>query len=379
MDVLNMTVGQTDLRKSVKSVLAEDIKTPAYFKEYRELEEKTKNNIKNIFKSDDAEIILKVGTGTLGLESVLCSVLEQGDKVLIVNQGHWSSFLGRLAELQKAQVKELKVDERKGYADPQMIEEELKENIDIKLVAVVHSETNTGVLNPIENIGPIAKKYGAYFMVDAISSFGGVEIDLDNMRIDFCVTIGQKCLNAPQGMPIIAVSKKGMELVKSRRNKIKSPTLDLTINKPSYILTKSLYAATQDIIDEGIENVFSRHKKVSKALRKAIREMGLEVYASEGRASPTCTRIEWPEWIKKRIEKERKNGIDLDFITRNMLEKHGVSMGEDRLGTMGEFATSSNIYKTIEALGNTLKEFDLDVNINEAKEKARQILDQENE
>ncbi len=368
---LNMTVGQTDLRESVKKVLAKSIETPAYFQEYRDVEKKVKENIKKILFSDEAEIILKVGTGTLGLENVMYSVLDKGDKVLVVNQGHWSGFLGNLAKSWGAAVTTLNIPEGKP-----VLPEQIKNAIDgHKLVALVHSETNTGVLNPISEIGRIVKDSNALFMVDAISSFGGAKIMFDEWNIDYLVSIGQKCLNAPQGMPIIAVSRRGMEEVFRREQDIRSNTLDIRINRPSYILTNSLLAATQDIIEEGPENVFERHRKVSSALRAGLKELGLGICADDGFASPTCTRIIWPEKIRKIVEDGRSSGIDMDPVTRIMLEKHDVVMGEDRIGTMGEFATKQNILAVISAISKTLDELGVKTDNDAARQKIESVLE----
>ena len=361
VDILNMSVGQTDLHPSIRNILLEPLETPTYFKDYKDLELETIDLLKRLINAENVFILL--GTGRTGLEAGIYNIISPGDKVICLDNGQWGNFFGKLAESQEANVSYIK----SGLGDEldyKALENQLQNEKDIKAILMTQCETSTGVLNSIEIVASLIKQYssGTLLMVDGISAFGGVEVNCVENNIDFYCGGSQKCLNAPQGTPIIALSDRALNVTTNNENNKFLHTLTLT-NKASFILTKGLNSVVKEIFREGENNTYERHTLMAKSVRKGLEAMGLNVLAvTDAIASPTCTRIAFPSDIQKEIDTERKkNGIDQDRVTQHMKNNYHVVIAEDRIGTMGYFANHQNIIRVLYALEQTL--FDL-YNIN---------------
>ena len=204
----NMSCGQTALHPDCLESLGKQLVTPLYYPPYWNIEGETIEMLQVLFNTKN-DVLLITGTATHGIESVINSTLEKGEKILTVDSGVFGHLYKEVADITGACPKELYVERGKSIS-PEAIRAELLKDPEIKMVSVCFVETSMGTMNPIKEIGNVLKEFpDVLYMVDGVSAAGAVDIRVDDWGIDFLCTSGQKTLNAPQGVAIVTVSKKG--------------------------------------------------------------------------------------------------------------------------------------------------------------------------
>jgi len=367
---LLMIPGPTELHPAVREVLSRPIVAhygPAWKTEYEE----TVRLSAEIFKTG-GEVFIMPTPGTVALETGIISLLEPGDEAVVLDNGFFSGRLAEIAENCGATVKRL-TSELGGTVSPAKLREVLEDNR-AKAVIAVQNETSTGVFNPIPEYARIAKEHGALMIVDAISSYGGSEMDFDGWRLDFCVGYANKCLGSIPGAVPVAISEEAWDVFRRRRTKPRSFFTNLGVWRyymdewkdmgHPYPTTVNPYAvlglkvAAQAALEEGLEKRYRRHVIVAAAFRKAIRAMGLETLPSEDIASPLVTAISLPSQLWK----------DAGKINKIMVDKYGIMIGGGiaalhgkiiRVGHMCLTASSRYILPTLAALQATFWELGL--------------------
>ncbi len=307
----------------VSSDVLEKMATPMIghrTKEASNLQKGISDKVKKLFYTNNV-IVLSTSSGSGLMEMAIKSCTNKGAAVFSIG-----SFGDRWAKMGKANG--LNVDVFKAEpgkpTTPEVVEEALKTG-KYDLVTVTHNETSTAVMNPVDKIGEIVKKYpDVIFCVDAVSSMGGVKIDVDNWGIDICITSTQKCLGLPPGLSIASISEKAY----NRANEVKNRGLyfDLvelykfSVEKNQYPSTPSLshmyaldYQLSKILDKEGLENRFARHLELATYLREWANKY-FKVFASEGYESQTLTTI------------ENTRGIDVSSLIKE-LEKEGHLIG----------------------------------------------------
>jgi alanine-glyoxylate transaminase / serine-glyoxylate transaminase / serine-pyruvate transaminase len=212
-------------------------------------------------------------------------------------------------------------------------------------------------------------------MVDAVSSVGAVEVRVDDWNIDICFTSAQKCINGPQGIAIVAVSRRAWETIAGRRTPIPSLCLDLTVWKeyhdgvkqayankkwsdistatvkaihgpsPSYTLVAGLHAALKAILEEGLDNVFERHAVAARAVREGLRAMGVKVLSHEANAAPVSTALIFADTV------------DWTQLASKMFFEHNIALASGfRIGTMGQSASKDHVLAALRELEQVLTE-----------------------
>lgn len=373
-DILNMTVGQTEIHPVIKKTINDNIPVPTYFKEYKKIQNDMLEKAQKIINTK-MPVYLKLGIGRVGLETGLYNIIDNNTKVLTIDNGQWGHFGGTLAQNMGANVYFMQGEKGKQINFEQLKEELRKNNYDV--VTMVQNETQTGALyspkRVREAIDEVSKDI--LLFVDGISAFGGTEVRFDEWGIDVYVTGSQKCLNAPQGCPLVCYSQKAID----RMNKIKeNKTFYFSMaleNNPEYLFARGLNDLFESLLNEGLEKIYNQHYIAAKAVREAIKVLGLNYMADEEVVSPSTTRIVFPEELQKLIGKDREEyGIDGDRVTTMMKDKYGVCIAEDRVGTMGFYTRKEDILRTIEALSNTLKELGYSNDKKKAIEKVKEIF-----
>lgn len=229
--------------------------------------------------------VLFCGSGTINIDICLNSLLPEGKKALIINNGAYSSRAVEVCRYYGLPHIDLKfsVYERPDIA---IIEQKLRENPDIALVYTTHHETGTGLLNPIRDIGGLAHRYGSIFVVDTTSSLGMIPFDMEKDNVDFCMASAQKGLQAMTGLSFIIGNKE--IILKSKDYPKRSYYCNLFMQYDYFEKTEemhftppvqTIYATRQalkEYFEEGEENKFARHKRVYEAIHKGIKELGLE-------------------------------------------------------------------------------------------------------
>lgn len=229
--------------------------------------------------------VLFGGSGTAGMDAVINSVIPEGKKVLIINNGAYGERLCQIADAYNIDKIELKFDWDK-IADINKIKEILESDKTISHIAVVHHETTTGILNPIKEIGSLAKDYNLSLITDTISSFAGIKIDIKENNIDFLISTSNKCIQAMAGVCFIICKK--TELEKTKDYKKRSFYLNLYQQYKYFKETgemqftppvQTIYAlqqAIKEFFEEGAENRYNRYKRSNEVLVKGLKKLGFK-------------------------------------------------------------------------------------------------------
>jgi len=275
--------------------------------EFAKLARRVLEGIKTIFKTTQPVIIF-TATGTGAWEAALVNTLSPGDRVLMVETGQFATLWKVMAERLGLRAEVIKTDWRVG-ADPKLIEEHLREDKahEIKAVCVLHNETATGCLSPIDQIRKAIDATGhpALFLVDTISSLASADYRHDEWGVDVTIGGAQKGLMMPPGMSFNAVSEKALRASKTAKLPRSFFQWDdmLTMYKQGFFpytpATQMLYGldtAIQMLHEEGLDNVFARHDRLGEATRRAVRAWGLEVLCRDAKYySPSVTAVLLPD------------------------------------------------------------------------------------
>ncbi len=317
---------------------------------------------KYLFQSDN-DIALFSGSGTAGMEAAISSLLRKGNKVVNIING---KFGMRLNDLCKIFADPIPITTNWGTAvDLDGLAAILEENEDIKAITLCHNETSTGLTNQAEEVGGLAKKHDILYILDGITSVGGIPVKIEEWGVDVVITCTQKCIAAPPGAACISVSEKAYELLHSDN----SYYLDLkkhidllkNMNQTPYTPAIPIFLALREALlmikEEGLETRFKRNEKLADAARKAVKALGLKLFPDERHVSNTVTAINYPEGIS-----------DVDF--REILnERHNVIVAgaQDhikgkvfRIGHMG-ICTFTDLLSTFDAIEATLNEMGYEV------------------
>lgn len=309
--------------------------------EFFELYSETQNNLGRIIETQN-KMALMNGEAMIALWGALKSTLEKDDKILAITTGMFGCFMSEIADYIGCNVEIINSKEDEA-ADINKIESAIK-RFQPKMVTIVHCETSSGIINSVEEVGKLIRKYDVpLYCVDAVSSAGGTPVKTDDWSIDLCLVGTQKCLSAPPDMGIIAVSDRAWKIIKKVNyqgydallpweNALKNKHFPYTL---SWHSTAAINKACQSILEEGIANVFKRHEIISAYCRNRVKEMGLLLFAKDEKyCSPTVTTIQVPkgvEWKK----------LNANLRTRKMVVGQGLGdyAGKVfRIGHMGEQA-----------------------------------------
>jgi len=301
------------------------------------------------------------GTGSSGMEGCVTNLIEPGDRVLICVNGFFGDRIRQMAERQEAEI--TVIEEEWGRPiDPERVAAELKSK-DYKLVALVHAETSTGVLQPIEDIARLARETDTMIMLDTVSSLGGVEVKVDEWGVDGCFSCSQKCIGCPAGLSPITFSERALEAVRKRKNPVRSWYLDISLiekywgtervyhHTSSSTLNYALLEALLLIHEEGLQNRFARHLKNHKALVAGVEALGLKMLVDPQHRLPTLNTVLIP------------GGVDDIKLRRYLLEKFKLDIGGGfgrlkgkvwRVGLMGYSSSADNVLFFIPAISRAL-------------------------
>ncbi|GAB6178987.1 alanine--glyoxylate aminotransferase family protein [Desulfotomaculum defluvii] len=321
--------------------------------EFQAIVERVTGKLKKVFQTKNDVFILG-SSGTGALEAAVANLVNPGDKVLALSCGKFGERFRDLAKIYGGEVDF--VDFGWGYdIDLKVVKKKLEENPDIKVVLATQNETSTGVQNDIEGLGKLVAQYEAVLAVDAVSGLAAIDLKTDEWHIDIVASGSQKALMLPPGLAFLSVSDKAwrkieentspkyyFDLLKARKSIAKWNTAYTTPVSMVY----GLDAALDMILEEGLDNVFERHKLLAKATRAAIQGLGLELLAPDDCASMAVTAVQSPMVV------------DADTLRKVLLRDYGVTFagGQDamkgkifRIAHMG-FADKMDVIIAISAL-----------------------------
>ena len=255
---------------------------PAFLEQYRSTEAK----VGRVMRAERADALLMHGEAVLGLEAAWRAVVRPGMHCLNLISGVFGKGMGDWLRMSEGVVHEITV----GYddaIDPAAVEQAFGEHPEIELVTVVYSETPSGTLNPVEQIGRIAKAHGAITIVDCVSAVGGMPFDADGWQLDICVAGAQKCLAGPPGITLMTVSADAWDVIAKNPTAPRWSFMSMLDWKeqwleaghfpftPSIAEVRGVEAACDDLLAEGHESAIRRHTVAANACRAGARAMGL--------------------------------------------------------------------------------------------------------
>lgn len=317
-----------------------------------------------VFQTENAATFPVSGTGRAGLEAALVSLIEPGDRVVVGECGRFGLLFWEIAERCGADVVPVRAEWGR-IIEPEAIGRALKGRR-TKLVAMVHGETSTGVLQPLEEIARLTHEHGALLAVDAVVTLGGCEVATDRWGLDVVVAGCQKCLSCPSGLAPLTYNERAERVLRARRRKVQSNYLDLTQlatywspdrfnhHTAPTAMVYGLREALRAIEVEGLPARFERHRLHGDALRAGIAAMGLTLFGVEPPAHrlPMITPVVVPE------------GVDELRVRRRLLEDFGIEIGAAfgplqgkiwRIGTMGYSGRRQNVLLCLVALEAVLR------------------------
>jgi alanine-glyoxylate transaminase/serine-glyoxylate transaminase/serine-pyruvate transaminase len=324
--------------------------------------DETKDLLRAVFRTQNEQTIAVSGTGSAGMEAAVGNLVEPGERVVVCICGFFGDRIAEMASRYGAEVTRVEAEWGR-IIEPEAVEAALKATGRTKLVAIVHAETSTGILQPLDDIVRLAHGHGALLMADTVTSLGGCEVAVDDWAIDACHSASQKCLSCPPGMAPLTLSAAAVNALRSRETKVRSWYLDMTLldnywgGKRAYHHTAPMtmvYALREGlrlVLEEGLEARVGRHQRNGQALRAGLEAIGLTLHAQEGYRLPLLTTVGIPE------------GIEDVKLRRALLYEHNIEIGGGlgplagkvwRIGLMGVGSSAENVLAVLAAMEQEL-------------------------
>jgi alanine-glyoxylate transaminase/serine-glyoxylate transaminase/serine-pyruvate transaminase len=311
----------------------------------------------------DAKVFPMAGPAHVGMEALVTTLLGPKDKALVIDNG----FFGRrLREMLDAhQVEAFSIHGRWGTPpDPRRVEEVLSGTY-IRAVFAVHSETSTGMVNPIRELGNLTHEYGSLFVVDAVSSLAGLPLPCDDWKVDAAFAASQKCLGGPPGIAPVVIRPSILDAIDPDR--VRGWYTNLCIwdrfsedwgewhPQPTTISSnvfRAFKVALELVFEEGLERRLERHRTVGRAYREALRALGFTTVPREEDASDTVTAARPPEDIEApKLQEGLREKFDI-VVSGGLTELAGQIL---RIGHMGPTANPEDLLSVTKALGSLMK------------------------
>lgn len=318
---------------------------------YATLTEEVGALLNRVFQAPSSHRGLPVpGASRSGLEAVINSVVEPGDRVIVGVYGHFGELLCTLAQRHGAVVERVDADWGQPV-DPEAMAGAIRKHPP-KLAAIVHADTSTGILQPIDAIGAACRETGALLLIDAVLSIGGCDVNVGTFNADAAVGGLQKCLGGPPGLALVTCSARLGAAMAARKSKPHSAYLDLarlsaaSPERPTQMLFAA-HEALRIVMDEGLDERWRRHETASRLLRAGLTAMGLERFGDPRHSVPMITLAKVPE------------GVDDAGVRQQLLEEHGIEIMAAfgplrgrvwRIGTMGTNARLPSVLAMLSAL-----------------------------
>ncbi|MED5381156.1 MAG: alanine--glyoxylate aminotransferase family protein [Verrucomicrobiota bacterium] len=323
--------------------------------------EEIKSMLRHVFQTENEMTFPVSATGSAGMEACFVNLLEPGDEVVIGVNGVFGTRMCDVAERFGATVTKVETDWG-TIIEPSAVAAAL-EGRQPKLVAIVHAETSTGALTPVEDISRLARDAGALFVLDAVTSLGGCPVAIDDWQVDAVYSGTQKCLSCPPGLAPVSFSPRAMEIVTGRKTKVQSWYLDVNF-LASYWGTERVYHHTAPIsmnyalhealrlvLEEGLEARWARHHQAHETLKAGLAKLGLSITSQQGHQLWQLNAVGVPD------------GADEAGVRGRLLSDFSIEVGPGlgpmkgkiwRVGLMGHNATPTNVERFLDALGKCL-------------------------
>lgn len=327
--------------------------------QFLELMDTIQERLRWLFRTRNTFTIAVSGTGSAAMEAVIVNLIEPGDSIIVGVNGLFGERMVSMVERCGGRPIPIRVPWG-TQIDPEQIERQLRQSSPVKAVAVVHAETSTGVLQPLEAIGQLCRNHDALFIVDAVTSLGGVPLEVDAWHIDACYSATQKCVSCPPGLAPLTLSERALEVMRSRKTPCQSWYLDCLMVAEYWASTTRTYHHTAPISmlyalsealtliqEEGLDARAIRHRRHSEALLAGLEVLGCYLLPSPGHHLPPLTCVRIPP------------NLDDSLIRKCLLNDFGIEIGAGlgplsgkvwRIGLMGESSRIEYVLAVLSAL-----------------------------
>jgi pyridoxamine---pyruvate transaminase len=374
-----LTAGPAEVYPRVLAALSQPV-THYYDPLFLERFRRTEAKVGQVFGTT-SEIILLQGEAVLGLEAAARSLVRPGMSVLNLVSGVYGHGMSLWLKSFGAELHEL-ITTYDEAIDPDEVGAYLDAHPEIELLCVVHCEASSGTLNDCSRIGPIARAHDVVTLVDCVASLGGMPVDPDRWQLDVCVAAPQKCLGAPPGMSLIAVSPQAWAAIERNPQAPRDSFLSLLDWRdhwhgqgrfpytPSVSSIYGVEAACDVFLEEGREAVFARHEMSARVCRAGVLAMGLRLWPAREAIMPACvTAITVPA------------GLDQAAVCAYVRERYDVMISGSegagnlvRIGHVGPTASAFHPVVGLAALGRSLADLGVDVRIGDGVDAALAVL-----
>jgi len=320
-----------------------------------------KANLRTVMGTKNNVTVPLSGTGSSGMEAAFVNLVEKGDKVLVLVNGVFGKRMVDVAQRLGAEVDELEFE----WGTP-VLTEKVKAQLDKKeydIVSIIHAETSTGVRNPVDEVGKLINGKALY-IVDCVTSLGGIDVSLDKWGADAGYSGTQKCLSCPPGLAPITFNERAMAKISGRKTKVPNWYLDMNLltsywggEKRVYHHTApvnmmyGLYQSLYLLLEEGLENAYARHAACHKQLVAGLKDLGMSLLVEESARLPMLNAVTVPQGVDEAALRGR--------LQRDFNIEVGAGLGPlagkiIRIGLMGHTARADNVECLLSALKQCL-------------------------
>jgi alanine-glyoxylate transaminase/serine-glyoxylate transaminase/serine-pyruvate transaminase len=330
---------------------------------YLEIMNQMQDMLRSVFRTKNQMTMAISGTGSAGMEATVVNLIEPGDAMVVCVNG---VFGGRMADVAaRAGANVTRVERPWGEVFTPDDLKPILASAKPKVVGIVMAETSTGAWQPLEEISKLVHDAGALLLVDAVTSLGGVPVEVDAWNIDAIYSGTQKCLGCPPGLAPVSFGARAMEVIIARKTKVQSWYLDVSMlaqywgkervyhHTAPINMTYGLFEALRMVHEEGLENCFARHLVNHRALKAGLAAIGIGYAAAEGHQLPMLNAVTVP------------TGVDDAAVRSGLLTRFGIEIGAGlgafkgkvwRIGLMGYGSRQTNVLLLLSALEQLLSE-----------------------
>ena len=359
-DKLLLIPGPTNLSHRVREAMAGP-QLPHVGSQFYSMFKETVALARYVFRNDKGVQIVFTGSGTIGMESSVVSLVAHGDRTLTLVNGYFGHRMLMLNQVHGAHADS--IDHPNGKAaDPDALRSQLQKN-NYRVVFITHVDTSSSVINPVKELVEECQKAGVLSVVDSVCAIGGVPLDFDKLGADIVFTASQKALAGAPGAVLVAASQKAIDYMEKRKEPIESYYLNLLKWKPimddprMYLATPAtqvimaLREAMIEVKEEGLENRWARHRKLGEMTRSRVEEWGQDFVADEGHRADTVTSF----WVKKENAGEVQGTLEKEhgiMIARGLYDDKDKML---RIGHFGILATDT-LRTSLDTIEQVMKE-----------------------
>lgn len=352
--------GPTNLSKRVRDVMALP-QLPHVGSEFYSMFKETVALARYVFRNEKGTQLVFTGSGTIGMESSVVSLVSHGDRTLTLSTGYFGHRMLMLNQVHGARADHMEFTDGKA-ADPDALRKKLQKS-KYSVVFITHVDTSSSVINPAKDLVEECSNAGVLSVVDSVCAIGGVPLDFDRLGADIVFTASQKALAGAPGAVLVAASARAIEHMEKRKSPIESYYMNLLKWKPimddpkMYLATPAtqvllaLREAMLEVKEEGIENRWARHAKLGELTRSRVGEWGQRFVAEEGHRANTVTSF----WVGKDSAGEIQGTLEKEY---GVMVARGIYEDRDRMIRIGHFGILSLpvLMGALDQLGDVMEE-----------------------